>query len=142
MGWYCGTEFLWDGDGDVQSDGMKLFWIEDSVSVDLSLNPNVQSNTISVQADISRPTVNLTTDAVFNPLGVAVYPLLRAEKHTPMRITATFNEEVQNFAIGDFTVTNAVTSQFNSSAGNSKCLMTNHIYYDRSYIYCCYIIDC
>lgn len=90
-------------------------YVRDTVCVDLSLNPNVGSNTISILADITRPNVTLSTGAWYNPAGVDVYPYLRAERDTPVRITMTFNEPVTNFDLSDFTVSNGVMTSLNTT---------------------------
>lgn len=102
------------------SDGTKTFEVEASKVTDLSLNNNAASSVLTIQADISRPTVTIAVPAVTNAAGATVDPLLRAAKDEPFLLTATFSETITSFLISDFVSTGLTLSSLVNDAANDK----------------------
>jgi len=73
------------------------------------------SNTVTIQADVTRPTVTLSTATILDPSGNEPYPLVRSAANSPFVVTATFSEPVMNFVLGDFEIDNGVLTTLNTT---------------------------
>jgi Ca2+-binding RTX toxin-like protein/RNA 3'-terminal phosphate cyclase len=113
-----GTIANFDGSGTTytfevipDADGMVTVDIADTVAQDAAGNTNTAANQLNRTADLTLPTVSLTSVAA-------------PEVNQPFVVTATFSEDVSNFVITDITVTNGTVSSFTGSGSTYDFVIT------------------
>ena len=87
------------------TDGAVTVDVAANVAQDLATNGNTAATQFSIIADLTNPTVNITSTAADPTNGV-------------FTATFTFSEVVTGFAIGDITVANGTTTNFTSSSAS------------------------